>query len=60
MKSKLSPVFDWRTIENKKKKLKKKNIPTWSHTFVCLSSTSQDIIPDSQERAQLQIAGLRF
>ena len=59
MKSKLSPVFDWRTIENRRKnKLKKKKIPTWSHTFVCLSCTSQDTIPDSQERAQLQIAGL--
>ena len=59
MKSKLSPVFDWKTIENRRKsKLRNKKIPTWRHTFVCLSSTSQDIIPDSQERAQLQIAGL--
>ena len=33
---------------------KKKKLPTWSHTFVCLE---QDVIPDSQERASL-LAGL--
>lgn len=57
-KSKLSPFFDWTSKERRKGKTKKKKVPTWSHTFVCLSSTSQDTIPDSQERAQLQIAGL--
>lgn len=58
VKSKLSPVFDWKNIEKRRNKSKKKKIPTWSHTFVCLSSTSQEVIPDGQERALLQIAGL--
>ncbi len=57
-KLKLSPLFDWRSMKKRKGKGKKKKIPTWSHTFVCLSSTSHDTIPDSQERAELQIAGL--
>ncbi len=57
-KSKLSPLFDWRGMEKRKGKGKKKKIPTWSHMCVCLSSTSHDTIPDSQERAELQIAGL--
>ena len=37
---------------------KKKKLPTWSHTFVCLASKEQDAIPDSQERASLLLAGL--
>ena len=36
----------------------KKKIPTWSHTFVCLANSSQDTVPDGDERASLQIAGL--
>lgn len=35
-----------------------KKVPTWTHTFVCLASTTQDTIPDGEERATLQIAGL--
>lgn len=58
VKSKMSPLFDWKGIQKRKSKSKKKKIPTWSHTFVCLSSTSQEVIPDGQERALLQIAGL--
>ena len=30
----------------------------WAHSFVCLSSKEANIPPNSQERAQLQIAGL--
>ena len=37
---------------------KRKKIPTWTHTFVCLSSTSQEMLLDGDERASLQIAGL--
>ena len=33
-------------------------MPIWTHTFVCLSSVSQETLPDGQERADLQIAGL--
>ena len=36
----------------------KKKLPTWSHTFVCLSNSSQDTLPGGEERAALQIAGL--
>ena len=60
VKSKLTPLFDWKGREKNKPKKKKilTWILTWSHTFICLSSTSQEVIPDGQERAQLQIAGL--
>ncbi len=37
---------------------KKPKIQTWAHTFVCLANVGQDIVPDSNERANLQIAGL--
>lgn len=37
---------------------KKKKIATWTHTFVCLSHTSDDTVPDSDYRAELQMAGL--
>ena len=37
---------------------KKKKVPTWTHTFVCLSHTDDDVVPDSQERATLKLAGL--
>lgn len=30
----------------------------WTHTFVCLADTQQDWIPDGNQRAYLQIAGL--
>lgn len=39
-------------------KSKRKKIPTWTHTFVCLSRTDDDMIPDADYRAELQIAGL--
>ena len=64
----LSSLFKWNprsSTGQKRKGLfsshksgKKKKIPTWSHTFVCLASINQEIIPDSQERGILQIAGL--
>jgi hypothetical protein len=36
----------------------KKKLSTWTHTFVCLASVSQETLPDGQEKADLQIAGL--
>ena len=36
----------------------RKKVPTWTHTFVCMSSLSQETPPDYNERALLQIAGL--
>uniref|UniRef100_A0A1X7SW80 Uncharacterized protein n=1 Tax=Amphimedon queenslandica TaxID=400682 RepID=A0A1X7SW80_AMPQE len=37
---------------------KRRKVATWTHTFVCLANKQQDIIPDSNERAKLQLAGL--
>ena len=37
---------------------KNKRIPTWMHTFVCLSNTEQDYTAVGQEQAELQLAGL--
>lgn len=37
---------------------KKKKIKTWTHTFVCLSKTDHDEIPNANERATLKLAGL--
>ena len=37
---------------------KKKKLPTWTHTFICLASTSQTEVPDGDERASLQLSGL--
>ena len=63
----LSSLFNWNpssTVGKKRKKTSKsqgsnkKKIPTWTHTFVCLARVDQEIIPDGQERAELQIAGL--
>lgn len=63
----LSSLFSWNPtslIGRKRKaigsvrKSQKKRLPTWSHTFVCLASTTQESLPDGQERAALQIAGL--
>ena len=62
----LSSLFNWnpKSLTGKKRKAisssrgRKKKLPTWTHTFVCLSSASQDTLSDGQERAELQIAGL--
>ena len=37
---------------------KKKRLPTWTHTFVCLANTDDDTAPGSKYRASLQLAGL--
>lgn len=37
---------------------KKKKLPSWTHTYVCLASPTQRYVPDSDERATLQLAGL--
>ena len=39
-------------------KSKRKKIPMWTHTFVCLSSREQEEVPDCNLRADLQMAGL--
>ena len=63
----LSSLFNWNPSSSvgKKRKYpsssrgsKKKKLPTWTHTFVCLASVNQETLPDGQERADLQIAGL--
>ena len=36
----------------------RKKLPSWTHTFICLASCTQEHVPDSEERASLQIAGL--
>ena len=58
------PTHFW-NIGSRKRKLdskfspkKKKRIATWTHTFVCLSCTEDDMIPDSDYRTDLQLAGL--
>ena len=47
-----------RKLKSKGNQRKKKKIPTWTHSFVCLSQVNQDEVPDSQERSDFQIAGL--
>ena len=37
---------------------KRKRIPSWTHTFVCLANVHQKSVPDSQEGAELLLAGL--
>lgn len=39
-------------------KSKKQRISTWTHTYVCLAFTTQEILPDCDERAELLMAGL--
>lgn len=63
--SRLSSLFNWNPSSNnvgEKRKSRvnnrKKKLQTWTHTFVCLSNTNQEVMPDGQERAELQIAGL--
>ena len=47
-----------RDKSHKGKGSKKKKIPTWTHTFICLARCDQDQIPDSEERMALQLAEL--
>lgn len=64
----LSSLFNWKPKSKAGKRKngagsggksgKRKKLPTWTHTFVCLSSPAQETLPDCDERAQLQIAGL--
>lgn len=65
----LSSIFNWNpgnSVGQKRKggtrgpgsQKRRKSLPMWTHSFVCLSSTQASTPPDSQERAQLQIAGL--
>jgi hypothetical protein len=37
---------------------KRKKLPTWTHTFVCLAKRETTSVPDSQERAALILSGL--
>ena len=62
----LSSLFKWNPAKSGKRKIgnghrksgKRKKLPTWTHTFVCLASPTQDALPDADERAMLLIAGL--
>ena len=55
-------MFNWNKSSSvgrlRKSRGTKKKLPTWTHTFVCLASVSQETVPDGQERSELQIAGL--
>ena len=59
----MQPPNFW-NIGSRKRKLdskfgpKKTRIATWTHTFVCLSRTEDDMIPDSDYRTELQLASL--
>ena len=41
-----------------KRPAKKRRVPTWTHTFICCSATDQEQVPDANDRAKLQLAGL--
>lgn len=41
-----------------KRQVKKRKVPTWTHTFVCLANKDQECIPEAGERAELHLAGL--
>ncbi len=68
-RSEISSMFHWNSRSGVGKKRKgstprksqlsaKKKLPSWTHMFVCLASCTQNSVPDSNERASLQIAGL--
>ena len=46
------------TVTPSQSKKKSRRIPTWMHTFVCISDTEQDFVPDCDGRAKLLLAGL--
>ena len=50
----------WQAKKHGKRAVKdqKKKIPTWTHTFMCLSHTDDNVVPNSQERATLKLTGL--
>ena len=63
----LSSLFHWdpsSTVGKRRKPpsssrgSKKKKLAMWTHTFVCLANVNQEMIPDGEERAELQIVGL--
>ena len=61
----LSHFFHWNSSLGKRTKKfstqcksKKKKMKTWTHTYVCLGSTSHKYIPDTSERTVLKLAGL--
>lgn len=63
----LSSLFRWnptyRPLKKRKgsffgKGSKKKKLPTWTHTLVCLSRSGDQQNPDPEERCALQLAGL--
>ena len=62
--SELSKMFSWnskgkkRQLNHPTKASKKQKLKTWTHTFVCLSSTKQIYMPDTSERTALKLAGL--
>ena len=64
--SELSSLFSWnaacttgkRKGKGKSGSCKKPKMKTWSHAFICLSSTTQKFIPTTNERISLKVAGL--
>ena len=63
----LSHLFNWNSCLGKRSgksrrvvqsSSKKKKLKTWTHTFVCLASTSCKWIPDTNDRTMLKLAGL--
>ena len=65
MHSELSRMFTWKGTHKPAKRpkamcssSKKKKLKTWTHTFVCLASTTHACIPDANKRTSLKLAGL--
>ena len=68
LSSELRGLFNWtpRSSGGKRKAarhragggVKKAKVLTWTHTWVCLSRTVDDAIPDATERMKLKLAGL--
>ena len=63
----LSHLFSWNSCLGKRSgksrrvaqsSSKKKKLKTWTHTFVCLASTSRKWMPDTNDRTMLKLAGL--
>ncbi len=58
----VNDLFNWKKRKGGigSSSLKRKKIPTWTNTFVCLADMDQEVTPDGQERAELQIAEKRI
>jgi hypothetical protein len=66
----LRSLFNWSTLGKGKPSKRQKQSPsgpskkkpkksqTWAHSWVCLSGTGDDLVPDATERVSLKMAGL--